>query len=63
MATATSIWSTPRGHCDGHSPQVVQRQMSSTSISGSPSAACQTMRRMLKFVTRFQGQTTSHFAH
>jgi hypothetical protein len=42
-------------------PQVVQRQISSSSISGRPSAACQTILRMLKGRTLFQGQTTSHF--
>ena len=63
MATATSIWSTPRGHSDGHVPQVVQRQTSSDSMSGRPKAAWRTSLRMLKDRTRFQGHTTSHLPH
>jgi hypothetical protein len=63
MATPTSICSTPRGHWDGQLPQVVQRQISSSSISGRPRAACHTILRMLKGRSRFQGQTTSHFPH
>jgi hypothetical protein len=63
MATPTSICSTPLGQWEGQRPQVVQRQISSSSISGSPRAACQTILRMLKGLTRFQGQTTSHFPH
>jgi hypothetical protein len=35
-ATLISTWPTPRGQMDGHAPQVVQRQMSSLSISLRP---------------------------
>jgi hypothetical protein len=47
----------------GHLPQVVQRQMSSLSISVSPSAASRTSLRMLNLPTRLQGQTVSHMPH
>jgi hypothetical protein len=54
---------TSLGHCWGHLPQVVQRHISSLSISVKPKVASLTSLRMLKVVTRFHGQTTSHKPH
>ena len=62
-ATPDSICLTSRGQTCGHLPQVVQRQMSSLSISVRPKVASRTSLRMLKFRTRFHGQTVSHRPH
>jgi hypothetical protein len=62
-ATPESICLTSLGHCWGHRPQVVQRQMSSVSMSVKPKVASRTILRMLNFVTLFHGQTTSHSPH
>ena len=62
-ATPNSICLTPRGQTCGHLPQVVQRQMSSLSISVRPKVASRTSLRMLNCVTLFQGQTVSHMPH
>ena len=62
-ATPDSICLTSRGQICGHLPQVVQRQMSSLSISVRPKVASRTILRMLKFLTLFQGQTVSHMPH
>ncbi|OPY91346.1 MAG: hypothetical protein A4E72_00151 [Syntrophus sp. PtaU1.Bin208] len=62
-ATPDSICFTSLGHCCGHLPQVVQRHISSLSMSVRPKVASRTSLRMLKFVTRFQGQTLSHKPH
>ncbi len=62
-ATPDSICLTSRGQSCGHLPQVVQRQMSSLSISVRPKVASRTSLRMLKLRTRFQGQTVSHRPH
>jgi hypothetical protein len=62
-ATPTSIIPTPRGHRCGHFPHVVQRQISSFSISVMPNAAWRTNLRMLKVRTLFHGQTVSHIPH
>ena len=61
--TPISICFTPLGQCEGQVPQVVQRQMSSPSISVRPRLASRMILRMLKFLTLFQGQTTSHLPH
>ncbi len=50
-ATPDSICFTSRGHCWGHLPQVVHRQMSSPSISVMPKVASRTILRMLKDLT------------
>ncbi len=62
-ATPDSICCTSRGHCCGHRPHVVQRQMSSFSISVIPKLASRMTFRMLNVVTRFQGHTVSHRPH
>ena len=62
-ATPDSICFTSLGHCWGHLPQVVQRQMSSVSISVNPKVASRTSLRMLNFVTLFHGQTASQRPH
>ncbi len=59
----SSICFTSRGHRWGHLPQVVQRQISSFSISERPKVASRMSLRMLNFLTLFQGQTVSHFPH
>ncbi len=61
--TPDSICFTSRGHRWGHRPQVVQRHMSSLSISVRPNVASRTSLRMLKVVTLFHGQTESHNPH
>jgi hypothetical protein len=62
-ATPESICRTSLGHCWGHLPQVVQRHISSLSISVNPKVASRTSLRMLKDLTLFQGHTTSHNPH
>jgi len=62
-ATPDSICFTSLGHCWGHLPQVVQRQISSLSISVKPNVASRTSFRMLKLLTLFHGQTESHNPH
>jgi hypothetical protein len=42
---------------------VLQRQISSFSISVRPNVAWRTIFRMLNGRTRFHGQTVSHFPH
>ena len=63
MAMPASIWFTPLGQRLGQVPQVLQRQISSCSISVRPNVPCRTILRMLNFRTRFQGQTESHSPH
>ncbi len=62
-ATPASIWFTPLGQREGQVPQVLQRQISSCSISVRPKTPWRTTLRMLNCRTRFQGQTESHRPH
>src|SRR4030042_4851851 len=61
--TPDSICFTSLGHCCGTLPQVVQRQISSLSISVKPKVASRTILRILKLLTLFHGQTASHNPH
>jgi hypothetical protein len=61
--TPDSIIFTPRGHCLGQLPQVVQRHISSLSISVKPKFASRMTLRILKALTLFHGQTVSNNPH